>query len=139
MSISDTLKEKIRDSAGYRCGYCLSAQKYVFAPLEIEHLMPTAKGGTDEEENLWLACRMCNGFKSDNIEALDPSTKQVVPLFNPRKQKWNEHFAWSEDGTKIIGLTACGRATVISLQLDNLIAVMVRREWAGAGWHPPKS
>ena len=61
-----------------------------------------------------------------------------VPLFNPRKQIWAEHFAWSEDGTKIIGLTACGRATVVVLQLNNLIAVMVRREWVTAGWHPPK-
>jgi hypothetical protein len=42
-----------------------------------------------------------------------------------------------EDGTRIIGLTACGRATALALQLNNVIAVMVRREWVAAGWHPP--
>jgi hypothetical protein len=58
-------------------------------------------------------------------------------LFNPRQQRWTEHFAWSEDGTRIIGLTDCGRATVLALQLNNVIAVMVRREWVAAGWHLP--
>ena len=61
-----------------------------------------------------------------------------VALFNPRQQKWSQHFAWSEDGTKIIGLTACGRATVIALKLNNSLAVIVRRNWVKAGWHPPK-
>jgi hypothetical protein len=103
--------------------------------LEIDHLNPIAHGGADED-NLWLACRMCNNFKS--TYGNDPLTNQHIPLFNPRKQRWVEHFIWSEDGTQIIGLTPCGRATVIVLQLNNIIAVMVRREWVGAGWHPPK-
>jgi hypothetical protein len=59
-------------------------------------------------------------------------------LFNPRLQRWTPHFTWSEDGTKVIGRTACGRATVGALRLNNAIAVMVRREWVAAGWHPPK-
>jgi hypothetical protein len=138
MSISDKLKAKIREAAGNRCGYCQSAQKYVFAPLEIDHIIPVAEGGTDDEVNLWLACRMCNGFKSDNTHGYDPLTGETVPLFNPRTQDWHEHFTWSEDSTQIIGLTPCGRVTVIVLQMNNLIAVMVRREWVAAGWHPPK-
>jgi hypothetical protein len=138
VSISDSLREKIRKDADNRCGYCRSPQKYVFAPLEIEHLMPIAKGGKDDEENLWLACPMCNNYKSDNIEGKDPVTGERVALFNPRTQDWWEHFAWSGDGSQVIGLTACGRATVLVLQLNNLIAVMVRREWIAAGWHPPR-
>lgn len=138
MSISDKIKAKIREEAGNRCSYCQSAQKYVFAPLEIDHIKPTALGGTDDEGNLCLACRMCNGFKSDKSEGHDPLTGETVALFNPRKQIWSEHFAWSGDGSQIKGLSSCGRATVIVLQLNNLIAVMVRREWIAAGWHPPK-
>ena len=61
-----------------------------------------------------------------------------MQLFNPRTQKWNRHFIWSEDGTHIVGRTACGRATVLALQLNNTCALMVRREWIRAGWHPPK-
>ncbi len=138
MSISDELKERIRIQAGDRCGYCQSAQRYVFGLLEIDHLKPTARGGTDDEENLWLACRMCNAFKSDHTHGHDPLTGEELPLFNPRTQKWAEHFMWSEDGTQVIGKTSCGRATIITLQLNNRIAVMVRREWVSAGWHPPK-
>jgi len=58
-------------------------------------------------------------------------------LFHPRQQKWSEHFAWSEDGTEIMGLTACGRTTVLALRLNNELAVTVRLNWVQAGWHPP--
>jgi hypothetical protein len=60
-----------------------------------------------------------------------------VKFFNPRTQQWSQYFAWSEDATEIIGLTDCGRATVTALQLNNPIAVTVRRQWVSAGWHPP--
>ena len=137
MSVSDDVRARIRAQADNRCGYCLSAQRYVFAPLEIDHIVPTARGGTDDEENLWLACRMCNGFKTDRTHGHDPLTGQDVRLFNPRRQHWAEHFSWSADGLRVIGLTACGRATVVTLQVNNVIAVMVRQEWVSAGWHPP--
>jgi len=67
----------------------------------------------------------------------DPLSGRRVRLFNPRRQQWKRHFRWSEDGTLIIGQTACGRATVIALNLNNLVAVTVRRNWVAAGWHPP--
>jgi hypothetical protein len=106
--------------------------------LEIDHIIPKARGGTDAEANLWLACRMCNSFKRTQITARDPLSGRHVRLFNPRRQRWARHFAWSEDGTRILGRTACGRATVIALQLNHVMAVMVRREWVAAGWHPPE-
>jgi hypothetical protein len=61
----------------------------------------------------------------------------LVPLFNPRRQSWSEHFVWSDDGTRILGKTPIGRATIVALQLNNLISVVVRRHWVAAGWHPP--
>ena len=138
MTVPEHLRARIRAQAGARCGYCLSAQRYVFAPLEIDHIVPIAHGGTDAEENLWLACRMCNGFKSDRMHGRDPLTGQEMRLFDPRRQRWTEHFAWSADGTRIAGQTPCGRATTAVLRLNNVIAVMVRREWVAAGWHPPE-
>ena len=136
--ISEEVKARVRARAGDRCGYCLSPQKYVMAVLEIEHLMPKAKGGGDEEENLWLACPLCNGYKGIQTEATDPLTSQAVKLFNPRKQQWSQHFEWSSDGSKIVGSTPYGRATIIALQLNNPVAVMVRQQWVIAGWHPPE-
>jgi 5-methylcytosine-specific restriction endonuclease McrA len=58
--VAPTLKEKIRREAGNRCGYCLSRQELVLSVLEIDHLVPTGAGGSDDEDNLWLACRACN-------------------------------------------------------------------------------
>ena len=136
--IPEKIRARVRNQAGDRCGYCLSPQALVLGLLEIEHIIPKAEGGSDEEDNLWQSCRLCNGFKGVQTQALDPETGQRVPLFDPRRQHWSEHFAWSEDGTQIVGTTPCGRATVIALQLNNLIAVMVRRAWVAAGWHPPR-
>jgi hypothetical protein len=110
----------------------------VLGPLEIDHLIPTALGGVDEEDNLWLACRLCNGYKGDQLQAHDPLSRKLVLLFNPRRQKWRRHFVWSEDGTVIIGRMACGRATVEALHLNNPLAIEVRREWVSVGWHPPR-
>jgi hypothetical protein len=137
-SISEKVKRRVRAAAGDRCGYCLSPQRLVLGWLEIEHIIPRAKNGTDDEQNLWLACRLCNNYKSDQTEALDPESGAIVSLFDPRRQSWFEHFAWSPDGTHILGLIPTGRATVLALQLNNVIAVTVRREWVAAGWHPPQ-
>lgn len=136
--ISTQLRTQIATQAGHRCGYCLTRQEYVPWPLEIEHVVPLAKGGSGEIGNLWLACRSCNSFKGVQTDGIDPFTGQRVPLFHPRNQVWKEHFAWSESGDLIIGLTAVGRATVIALQMNNIVAVTVRRNWIAAGWHPPQ-
>jgi hypothetical protein len=109
----------------------------VYGSLEIEHTIPRAKGGSTAEENLYLACRLCNNFKGVQTEATDPSTGAVVPLFDPRRQSWSDHFSWSDDGTRILGRTACGRATIVALKLNNVLATTVRRGWVLAGWHPP--
>jgi len=58
--ISDEVKARVRAAAGNRCGYCLALQRYTLLVLEIEHIIPKAGGGTDDEDNLWLACRLCN-------------------------------------------------------------------------------
>lgn len=135
--ISDALRALIVTQAGNRCGYCLARQEYVPRLLEIEHIIPRSKGGTDTEDNLWLACRAYNLRKSNQTYAVDPLTGRYLPLFNPRHQRWFRHFSWSADGTLILGQTTCGRATIIALDLNNLIAVTVRGNWVSAGWHPP--
>jgi hypothetical protein len=133
------LIRRVQEAARHRCGYCLSPQHLVFAPLHIEHIRPRAADGANDEFNLWLSCAICNGHKSDRMCALDPDSGEEVPLFNPREQRWSEHFRWSEDGLRIIGLTSIGRATVIALHLaDDPIALLVRSYWIQAGWHPPK-
>jgi hypothetical protein len=110
---------------------------FIYAPMEIDHIIPQAEGGTDDEDNLWLACPRCNNFKRNQTHALDPTTGEHVQLFNPRRQVWSEHFAWSADGARIIGKTSCGRATVMALQLNVEANVVFREMLVSVGWHPP--
>ncbi len=135
--ISDKLRQKIVEQAGNRCGYCLGEQRYIFAPLEIDHLLPTAKGGTDDEENLWLACRLCNSHKGTQIYGIDNHTKRKTPLFNPRKQNWKRHFKIINE-IEIVGKRAVGQVTINALQMNNHLAITVRKNWLIAGWYPPK-
>ena len=71
---------------------------------------PAPSGGWAVEISLDLdavsaACPLCNGHKSDKIEAADPQTRKRMPLFNPRTQRWAEHFVWTADGLSIVGTT----------------------------------
>ena len=106
--------------------------------MELDHIIPEVTGGQTTKENLCLACISCNRSKRAQTQAVDPVSGQVVPLFNPRKQQWKEHFAWSEDGTRIIGLTPCGRATVVALKMNNADIVRARRRWVTVDWWPPE-
>jgi 5-methylcytosine-specific restriction endonuclease McrA len=72
--ISVEIERSVRNTARNQCGYCLSPQHLVMARLEIEHIVPVSKGGSSEESNLWLACPLCNGYKSDKTVGLDSET-----------------------------------------------------------------
>lgn len=88
-------------------------------------------------ENLAYACSGCNGRKAIRVQANDPDTGQLVPLFHPRQQRWREHFHWSEDTSYAEGLTPIGRATIEALQLNRSALVNLRRVLHLAGEHPP--
>jgi hypothetical protein len=135
--IPTALRQRVAEAARFRCGYCLTSQRIIGPLLEIDHYIPEARGGTSDEENLWLACPMCNGHKSDRIDAIDLETGVTVPIFNPRRERWDSHFEWVEDGTVIRGKTPVGRATVAVLQMNHPDVVAARRLWVAGGWHPP--
>jgi hypothetical protein len=135
--LSEIIKERVRQRAKNRCEYCLSRQEYVLGRLQIDHIQPVAKGGSNTEDNLCLACELCNQYKWTQTEGLDPESGKLVSLFNPRNQKWKEHFAWNLNEVEMIGITDCGRATIEALRLNNNLAMIVRKNWVKAGWHPP--
>jgi hypothetical protein len=135
--IPRSLRERVRAQARGRCGYCLSRELISGQPLTIEHIVPQARGGLTVENNLWLSCAQCNDHKGKRITAVDPQTRQRVPLFDPRHQSWLEHFVWVDGGTLIEGRTPTGRATVVALQLNRQVLVDARRIWVAVGLHPP--
>ncbi len=136
--ILESVRACAREAAGHACGYCQSPQHLVMGKLEIEHIVPRARGGSDEESNLWLSCSLCNRYKGAQTESRDPETNEIVRLYNPRTDDWHQHFAWLSEGVKVTGRTPIGRASVLALNINNEVAVEVRRNWVLAGWHPPK-
>lgn len=132
------LRRRVAAQAKHRCGYCLTQELVIGRPMEFDHLLPRSLGGLTTEENLWLACSLCNDHKSNRLFLVDPETGAQVRVFNPRTQRWAEHFTWAEGGTRIDGTTAVGRATVAALQLNRPSLVLARKLWVAAGWHPPR-
>src|SRR5258707_15881040 len=53
------VREYLLDKWSRTCAYC--AKQHI--PLQIEHIIPRAKGGTDRVSNLTLACETCNRAK----------------------------------------------------------------------------
>jgi hypothetical protein len=135
--LAKALRQRIVRNAKNRCGYCLTPQRFFSARLSVEHIIPLFKGGTSDEDNLWLSCQACNWYKSTKTHGRDPVSGKMFPLFNPRQQHWVEHFAWQPDGVRIIGKTPTGRATVITLQLNNDLALAAQRFWVAARKFPP--
>jgi 5-methylcytosine-specific restriction endonuclease McrA len=86
------LRERVAMTAAYRCGYCRTPESISGFRLSIEHINPEAKGGKSVEENLWLACHACNEFKAARTHGRDTVTGKRVRLWNPRRQKWLDHF-----------------------------------------------
>jgi len=119
------------------CEYCRSQACFAIQPFSVEHIIPRSRGGETALDNLALACQGCNNHKYTKTQARDPVTGDIVSLYNPRRQRWRDHFAWNEDFTLIVGLTRVGRATVEALQLNREALVNLRRILYAAGEHPP--
>jgi hypothetical protein len=136
-SISKSLRQQVINEAGYRCEYCRTSSRLTGMPLVMDHILPSSLGGNDERENLAACCYRCNEFKGAKITANDPVTNESVSLFNPRLQRWLDHFQWANGGTHIIGITAIGRGTVLALRLNNEDVVQARAIWISLSWHPP--
>lgn len=135
--VSTALKRLVHKRANGICEYCRSQAKYAIDSLVMEHIQPISQGGQTVAENLALSCQTCNNCKYTKTEAVDPTTNLSVPLFHPREMSWTEHFAWSSDATRMIGLTPTGRATIAQLQTNRDSVVNIRRVLTMMNEHPP--
>ncbi|MGB7160036.1 MAG: HNH endonuclease signature motif containing protein [Tepidisphaeraceae bacterium] len=125
MKLPGALQRLLEHRAGERCEYCRMHQALQGATFHVEHVIPRNQGGDDNLENLAWACPGCNLHKSDRIDARDPQTGQVIPLFNPRADQWPEHFDWNR--YEIIALTPIGRATLRTLQMNAPRKILIRQ------------
>lgn len=130
----DDIRRDVYERAEGCCEYCQTCEANTAQTMQVDHIDPF---GGDDMDNLALACWNCNNHKRQAIEALDPDTNQVVPLFHPRKQKWSLHFLWSDHFTLLIGRTPIGRATIDRLKMNRPVLVQARERWVEGGYHPP--
>jgi 5-methylcytosine-specific restriction endonuclease McrA len=107
--LSPALRRAVRRRARERCEYCQSSTLLTGEEFTADPIFPTARGGTDALDNLCYCCFWCNSYKSAVTVAKDPRTGIAVPLFDPRRDDWSDHFRWSPNATRIIGRTPVGR------------------------------
>ncbi|MHC5822012.1 MAG: HNH endonuclease [Nostoc sp.] len=136
--ISDSLQQQVRYRAAELCEYCHASEKWQYVLFTVDHVIPLSQNGKDAIDNLALACFHCNRRKSAKITAIDPESGSEFPLFNPRKNLWSEHFIWSADQLKIIGLTPTGKATIAALDLNRERIVNIRAADKAVNRHPPQ-
>lgn len=137
MPISPALHDHIVKRDKRRCCYCWTSEYNCGSEMHVDHIIPASKGGPSTPDNLCAVCFSCNTHKQAKVQAIDPLTGVISKLFHPLQQHWQDHFAWDEGQTLVIGLTACGRATIASLVMNNETVVRARRRWVNGGWHPP--
>lgn len=135
--LSDALQHQVRERANGLCEYCHTIEKWQYVRFTIDHVVSLAQGGTDEIDNLALACFHCNRRKSDLGVGVDPASGEPCALFHPRQMNWQDHFIWSADCTELIGLTPTGRATVAQLDLNRQRIQNIRAADVAVKRHPP--
>lgn len=134
--MSEVTRRHVAARAGNLCEYCQSPADFCPGPFAVDHIYPQSLGGPDGVDNYAWSCEGCSGAKLDAVEAPDPLTKAVFPLFHPRRQLWSEHFSWSDDLLTVQGESPTGRATVERLRLNRPPVVNLRRALQALGAHP---
>jgi hypothetical protein len=113
----------VRRRAGGFCEYCRLPESLSHLPFPLDHIIARQHGGRETQDNLALACPECNLHKGPNLCGIDPKTKLLTRLFNPRIDEWRKHFRW--DGAILVGRTDIGRTTeyVIAANLPDRVAL----------------
>lgn len=133
-TLTPELRQLVRERAEGRCEYCRVHQDTSPFAYEIDHIVARKHGGQTVPENLALSCLACNRRKGSDLTTIDPVTAVVIPLFNPRVQRWSDHFVLRE--AAIDGLTAIGRGTVFLLALNAPDRLIRREALLVAGLYP---
>lgn len=123
--ISERARADVAWRAAHRCEYCLIHENDAGFPHQVDHVVSRKHGGTSSFNNLAYACILCNRYKGSDVASINPKTGESVRLFNPRKDRWTDHFHL--DAGFIEPLTAAGSVTVRLLRLNATERLAERR------------
>jgi hypothetical protein len=135
--ISSETRQIVAARANYVCEYCLIAEEDAYFRFQVEHIISRKHGGSSELENLALACVFCNRYKGSDIASLIPETNKLIRFYNPRVDRWNEHFRLN--GVVIEPLTEIGEATVRILQMNHDDQILERQVLSRRGRYPSEA
>ncbi len=88
--VSDKIRKTVEHRVNHRCEYCQIHSNDMFLSFELDHIIPIKHGGSNDFENLALACPHCNQHKGSDFATIFKN--QIIRLFNPRVDKWPDHF-----------------------------------------------
>ena len=130
--VDEAQRARVILRADDRCEYCHLRQEHApFISFHIDHVIPRKHGGRTVDSNLALACIHCNLHKSSDLSGIDPQSDEIIPLFHPRRDRWDEHFAF--ESALLVGLTPTGRATVRTLNMNGADRLELREELLSRG------
>ncbi len=129
--MNPALIEELQVLAGNRCDYCRMPTALDPLPFQVDHIIARQHGGETVIENLAWSCLHDNKHKGPNIAGIDPVTGDLVPLFHPRRQRWERQFVWN--GAVLVGKTRIARATIRVLSLNDPGALAFRAELMDEG------
>ena len=135
--ISPETRQIVASRANFVCEYCLIAEADAYFRFQVEHIISRKHGGSSELENLALACVFCNRYKGSDIASLIPESGELVRFFNPRINRWREHFRLN--GVVIEPLTEIGEATARILQMNHDDQILERQVLSRRGRYPSKA
>lgn len=134
--VNAELRRVVAARAEDPCEYCLIHEEDTFFGCQVDHVISEKHGGPTEPDNLSYACLFCNLHKGSDIATFARGTHDLVRFFNPRTDRWNEHFMLDPDELVIQPLTEIGEATVRILVFNGEERLLERRELRRVGRYP---
>lgn len=132
--IPERLRRQVAERAYHVCEYCLIHESDVYHGCEVDHIRSIKHGGLTVAENLAFACFHCNRHKGTDLGSVASATGALVRFYDPRNDKWNEHFQMNEG--RIDPLTEIGEVTVRLLEFNHPERVTFRRFLMNTGRYP---
>lgn len=132
--INATLRRLVAIRADYLCEYCLIHENDTFFGCQVDHIISEKHGGQTETDNLAYACAFCNRAKGSDIGSIIPGSGTLIRFFNPRTDRWFEHFALHE--IMIIPLSPIGEVTARILNFNDSERLLERQNLRALGRYP---
>ena len=133
--VSKASRAQVMERASGCCEYCRLPSSPKSLPFQIDHIIPKRHDGSNELNNLCLACVPCNLTKGAALAGIDSETNVLTPLYNPRVDVWTDNFKIN-DKWEIEGITAIGRVTVYVLRMNDKDSIEARVHLAELGQYP---